>query len=446
MGWSEIDVDGRVILFTAAAALVTTAVFGLLPALQSSSLKMVDTLKQGGRGSTTARLRLRRVLVTAEIALALPLLVAAGMTALGTWRFINGPQGYEPKGVLAFKTALPEAAYPGLAERARFAEQLVERLKELPGVTHAGATNVNPSSNAGWSTRYEVEGEPPAATIDDRPVADFRTITPGYLETLQLPLVSGRAFNTGDTRESQPVAIVSQNFVARHFQNQDPIGRRISLGGRERTLVTIVGVAGDHIHDWFLEARPAIFRPAAQTMPSSQAFVIRTAGDPLALAPRVREAVARVDANQPIYQVMRQVDQVRERAIGPQYAAGMMALFGVLALLLSVIGTYALVGYFVAQRRQEIGVRMALGAQARDVVRMTVRQAAVMAGTGVAIGGAGAYAIAQVLESALLGIAQNDPRLLAGFAAALAISALAAGYVPARRAAAIDPMLALRND
>ena len=447
LGWQEIDVDGRVILFTALGALITTIIFGLLPALQSSRLEMVDTLKQGGRGTTGGRFRLRKILVTAEIALALPLLVASGMTALGAWRFINGPQGYEAAGMLAFRTTLPEDAYPELSDRTRFAEQVVDRLKEIPGVTHAAAVNVMPSSNSGWTTRYELDGDPPAATPDQRPFADFRTITPGYFDAMRLPLTRGRGFTTADTRESLPVAIVSESFVRRHWPGQDPLGRRLVFAGAQRVVVTIVGVAANHTHDWFAGSeRPAIFRPASQSMPTSLAFALRTDGDPAVLAPAARAAVARVDPNQPIFQVMRQADQVRERAIGPQYAAGLMALFGVLALLLSVIGIYALVGYFVAQRRQEIGVRMALGARARDVVRLTVRQAATMAAAGVAIGGVAAFALSRVLESAMLGIAQNDPRLLAGFAAALGLSALAAGYVPARRAASIDPMVALRND
>ena len=447
IGWSEIDVDGRVLLFTAAGAAITTLLFGLLPALQSSSLSLVDTLKEGGRGATAGRLRLRRVLVTAEIALALPLLVAAGMTSLGTWRFVNGPQGYDPQGVLAFKTSLPEAAYPELADRARFADQVVERLKGIPGVTHAGATNVNPSSNSGWSTRYELEGAPPPATPDERPLADYRTVTPGYFDAMRLPLTRGRGFSTADTRDSQPVAIVSESFIVRHWPGQDPVGRRIVFPGRERVVVTIVGVAGDHIHDWFTSReRPTIFRPASQSATSTLAFAARTAGDPAAFAAGARAAVARVDPNQPIYQVMRQEDQVRERAIGPRYAAGMMALFGIIALMLSVIGIYALVRHYVAQRRQEIGVRMALGAQARDVVRLTIRQAAVMAGFGIAIGGAAAYAVSQLLEATLMGMAQNDPRLLAGFSAVLAIAALMAAYLPARRAAAIDPTVAMRGE
>jgi len=447
IGWSEIDVDGRVLLFTAAGAAAATLLFGLLPALQSSSLKLVDTLKEGGRGSTAGRLRLRRVLVTAEIALALPLLVAAGMTALGTWRFVNGPQGYDPQGVLAFKTSLPAASYPGVAERARFAEQVVERLREIPGVTHAGATNVNPSSNSGWATRYEIDGDPPPATPDERPRADYRTVTPGYFDAMRLPLRGGRGFSTADTRESLPVAIVSESFIARHWPGQDPVGRRIVFPGSERVVVTIVGVAGDHIDDWFSgRERPTIFRPASQTAPATLAFAVRTSGDPAAFAPAARAAVARIDPNQPIYQVLRQVDQIRERTIGPQYAAGMMALFGIIALLLSVIGIFALVRHFVAQRRQEIGVRMALGAQTGDVVRLTLRQAAVMAGVGIAIGAAAAYAVSQLLEANLMGMAQNDPRLLAGFSAVLAIAALTAAYLPARRAASIDPTVAMRGE
>lgn len=211
--------------------------------------------------------------------------------------------------------------------------------------------------------------------------------------------------------------------------------------------MTVVGTTGDHIHDWFGRRNfPTIFRPAAQGIGQSIGFVLRTPGSPEALTATARTALARLDPSQPIYQVLAQADQVRERAIGPRYAAGLMALFGGLALVLSVIGVYALVGHFVTQRRQEIGVRMALGARTADVVRLTVRQAATMAGVGIAIGGAAAWALSRVLEANLMGMAQNDPRLLAGFAVILTVAALIAGYLPARRAAAIDPMLAMRGD
>ena len=443
-GWTEIGLDGRVILFTTCAAIITTLVFGLLPALQSSSMKLVDTLKEGGRGSTSGRLRLRRMLVTAEIALALPLLVAAGMTALGTYRFLNGPQGYDPNGVLTFRVALTEATYPSHADRARFAERAVEALRAVPGVTAAAETNVVPSSNSGWRTNYAIEGRPLAPGVEL--TGDFRTVTPGYFDTMRQPITRGRGFTNLDTASTQPVAIVSESFVAQHWPDEDPIGRRVVFTGAPEVTATVVGVAGDYVHDWFVGAhRPTLFRPTLQRSTGSMGFVVRTSGEPAALGAAVREAIARVDPQQPVFQIMTQRQLVHERTIGPQYAAGMMGLFGALALLLSAIGIYALVGYYVMQRRQEIGLRMALGASRGHVVRGTVRQAATMAAWGVAIGSVAAFLLGRVLESAMLGIAHNDQRLLAAFAAVLALSALAAGYLPARRAAAIDPMAAMRD-
>jgi putative ABC transport system permease protein len=445
LGWNDIGLDGRVVLFTIAGALITTVLFGLLPALQSSSLRLVDTLKEGGRSSTAGRLRLRRMLVTAEIALALPLLLAAGMTALGTYRFLNGPQGYDPNGLLTFKLALPENVYPGHAERARFVEDALAAVAAIPGASSAAITNVVPSSSSGWTQRYEIEGEPlPPGT---RLTADFRTITPGYFATMRQALTRGRAFTALDTAATQPVAIVSEAFVEKHWPGQDPLGKRVVFPGDTPVTMTVVGVASNYIHDWFNGPnKPTIFRPMAQRSTETMGFVIRTDGNPGALTSAARAAIGRIDANQPIFQVLTQVDQVRERTIGPQYAAGVMALFGVLALLLSAVGIYALVGYYVMQRRQEIGVRMALGAQSGDIVRQTLRQAATMAAVGVGIGAVAAFALGRVLESAMFGIAQSDPRLLAGFAAILTLSALVAGYVPARRAAGIDPMVAMRND
>jgi predicted permease len=385
--------------------------------------------------------------VSAEIALALPLLVAAGMTALGTYRFINGPQGYDATGLLTFRTSLPEATYPTVVERARFADALQQSLAAVPGVTHAAAMNIIPSSNSGSWVNYEIEGEPARDPNSPPHAADYRLVSPSYFGAMRIPITRGRGFTSADARESLRVAIVSESFAARHWPGQDPLGKRIVISGRNPSPLTIVGTSGDITHDWFSRRNfPTILRPFEQAASQTIGFAVRTGGDAAALGPDVRAALERVDPNQALYQMYTQDNLVWERTIGPQYAAGMMALFGALALLLSVIGIYALVGYYVTQRRQEIGVRMALGAQRRDVVRLTLRQAGMMAAFGVAIGSVAAFALSRVLESAMLGIAQADHRLLGAFAVILAISALAAGYLPARRAASIDPMVAIRND
>ncbi len=445
LGWDGIGVDARLVLFTIAGALAMTIVFGLIPAIQSSSLKLVDTLKEGTRGSTAGRLRLRRALVTAQIALALPLLVAAGMTALGTYTFLNGPQGYDPDGVLSFRVALPEDAYAAHADRARFVERAVAELATVPGTLAAAATNVVPSSNGGWATQYEIHGEPLAPGTELR--ANLRTVTPEYFGTMRQPIHRGRGFTSHDREGSQQVALVSESFAARHWPNQDPLGRQLVFPGKTPVTATVVGVAGNFTHDWFQGGSElTIYRPTAQRSTGAVSFVMRTAGDPTTLAAGAREAMVRVDPHQPIFQVSTQRDLVHIRTIGPQYAAAMMAVFGALALLLSAVGIYALVGYYVQQRRQEIGVRMALGAARGDIVRQTLRQAATMAALGVVLGSVAAFLIGRALESGFMGIAQQDHRLLAGFALTLTAAALVAGYLPARRAAGIDPIIAMRND
>ena len=470
LGWDEIGVDVRLVLFTIAGALAMTIVFGVLPAIQSTSfggnsldlpwyrrrgrlprqvkwfpLSLSDTLKEGTRGSTAGRLRLRRALVTAQIALALPLLVAAGMTALGTYRFLNGPQGYDPDGVLSFRVALPEDAYAAHGDRARFVERAVAELATVPGAIAAAATNVVPSSSGGWTTLYEIHGEPLAPNTELR--ANLRTVTPEYFGTMRQPILVGRGFTSHDREGAQQVALVSESFAARHWPNQDPVGRQLIFPGASPVTATVVGVAGNFTHDWFQGGSElTIYRPTAQRSTSTVSFVMRTTGDPTTLAAGAREAMVRVDPNQPIFQVNTQRDLVHIRTIGPQYAAAMMAVFGALALLLSAVGIYALVGYYVQQRRQEIGVRMALGADRGAIVRQTLRQAATMAALGVVLGSVAAFLIGRALESGFMGIAQQDHRLLAAFAVTLTAAALVAGYLPARRAAGIDPMIAMRND
>ena len=445
-GWGSLDVDGRLIAFTSVLALGTALVFGILPAVQTSRPHLSDVLKEGGRGTTAGRRRqwLRRTLVVVEIALSLPLLVAAGLGTLGANRFLNGPQGYEPDGVLSMRAVLPDARYADPVVRRRFITDVVDALSRLPGVEIAAAINVVPSgaNNAGRS--IEVDGRPNPDPANP-PTVDYRAATPAFFDAMRIPILRGRGFTYADREDTQPVAIVTQATADKYFPGAEAVGRRIKLG--DGPWVTVVGVSGDVIHDWFGRRRyPTVYRPYVQAPTSTVAFVVRTPGDPGALTLAAARAVRSVDPGQPVFEVVSMRERLRLRTIGLQYVAVVMAVFGGLALLLAIVGVYSLMAFVVAQRTHEIGVRIALGATRGDVLRLAVGQTARLTGAGALLGLVLATALGRLMEAGLLGVISSDARLSIGFAAVLVLAALAAGYIPARRATTIDPIVALRAD
>jgi len=439
-------VDYRLIGLTAALALVTSLLFGLIPALQASRPWLTETLKDGGRGTTagSAKLRLRRGLVIAEIALALPLLVAAGLSVITVQRFLNGPQGFKPEGALTMRLMLPQAKYESAAGRTQFVAQAVERLRAMPGVQSAAAANMIPAITSNTSRSYEVDGQLIANPLD-RPEADFRAITDDFFAALGIPLVRGRAFGGADRADTQPVAIISEALARRHWPDADPIGKRLRLSDKD-PWITVVGVSGDVIHNWFWRRNyPTLHVPYSQSPSRSLAMVVRTTGDPESLAADSRAAVRAVDPAQPVYELQSMRKSLRERTIGLQYVGAIMLVFGGLALVLAVIGIYGVMAYMITTRRHEIGVRMALGATRRDVLRLTVRHTASLTAIGVGLGTVLAVLLSRLIEAALFGLASTSVVMVAGLAAVLAAASLAAGYVPARRAAGLDPSIALRD-
>jgi putative ABC transport system permease protein len=445
-GWYEMDVDLRLVAFTIVLSVGTAIVFGLIPAIQASRPRLSESLKEGGRGSTAgaARLRLRRGLVVGEMALALPLLVAAGLSVVTVHRFLYGPQGFEPDHVLTMQLVLPEARYGTDADRLRFATTAVERLGSAPGVDVAAAVNVVPAYTNNWSRPVEIEGRPHADPANP-PSVDYRAATPGIFAALQIPLLQGRAFTDADRDDAQPVAIVSASLARRYWPGEDPLGRRIKVG-REPWL-TVVGVCGDVIHDWFGRRNyPTLYRPFRQAPLASFALVVRTSRSPATVAPDARNAVRAVDPTQPVFDVQPLGETLKDRTVGLQYVGAIMFVFGGLALLLAVVGVYGVMSYMVTQRTHEIGVRMALGATERDVMRLTIGQTSVLTAIGVGLGIGLSVALGRLIEAGLLGVAPSDARITAGLATVLVISALAAGYLPARRAASINPIAALRAE
>ncbi|MFL6280363.1 MAG: ABC transporter permease [Vicinamibacterales bacterium] len=440
-GFESLGPDLRLVSFTCAIALVTACVFGLLPALQSSRASVTETLKEGGRTST-GRHNVRRAIVVLEIAIALPLLVTAGLGVIGTERFLTGPQGYDPNGLLTLKLILPDRTYPDDAARRLFVTKTLDALYQIAGVERVAAVNNMPTSGSNSSRSIEIDGHPPADP-NEPPSVDFRTITADYFSTLRIPLVRGRDFSTADRQDTQPVVIVSESMARRFWPNENPIGHRMRV--RNGPWLTVVGISGDVIHDWFNRRNtPAMYRPLPQAPPDYMCIVVRTRGEPTAIAPDVRRALRSIDPDQPLFDVMSMRRALHERTIGLQYLAAIMSAFAAIALLLATVGLYALITYFVAQRRHEIGLRIALGASAHDVVKLTVGQALRLTLAGTAFGLILAIALSRVIQAGLLGITSTDPAIFVVFAAVLIGTSLVAGYLPARRAARIDPITALR--
>jgi putative ABC transport system permease protein len=449
-GFETLGPDWQLLGFTLALALVTACIFGILPALQAARSKVSDALKEGGR-TATGRQLLRRGIVVAELSIALPLLVAAGLGVLGTNRLLNGPQGYNPDNLLTMKLLLPERTYPDDAARRRFVDRAIEAVAAVPGVQSATVANSMPASGSNSSVAIEIDGRP---TDDPRNLStvDNRMVGSRHFETMEIPVQRGRGFTGADREDAAFVAVVSESMAAKYWPGEDPIGRRLRIRfgpARSRTgpWLTVVGVSGDIIQDWFNRRNvPTMYRPIAQVPAEYFGIAARTAGDPMAVAGAIRQALLRLDPAQPVFDMMTMRRLLHERTIGLQYLSVIMTVFGSLALFLAAVGLYAVIAYLVAQRRHEIGLRIALGATRGDVIRLTVGQAMKLTMIGGGIGLVLSVALSRVLESALLGIAQSDARIFAVFAAVLIGSALLAGYLPARRAASIDPMIALRAE
>ena len=444
-GWQNLDVDLRLVFFTLGLAGATAVIFGMLPALRASRPSLVDTLKDGSRGATAGRNRqwIRRALVAGQVAMALPLLVASTLSAMGAQRFLHGAQGYEPRGLLTMQAELPRAVYEDEESRRRFVENVTTTLRELPAVENVGISNVLPISGGNAGRAITVEGAPPVDPANP-PYVDYRTVTASFLESMHIPVLRGRGFTTADSETGQPVVIVSQSLATRYFGEAEPLGRRIKLG--DSPWLTVVGVSGDVIHNWFGRRNaPTAYRPYAQAPSLGLCFVIRARGDLSSLMQPAQAGVRAIDPALPVYLLMPMQQGLAERTVGLQYVAAIMAVFGAIALVLAVVGVYSLMAFMIAQRTHEIGVRIALGATRRNVLSLTIRQSAMMALWGVAIGLVLSFGVGRTLGSLLMGVISGDLRVSLSLAAILLGAAVAAGYIPARRATTIDPVIALRE-
>ncbi|HEX7049881.1 MAG TPA: ABC transporter permease [Longimicrobiales bacterium] len=441
-GWPRMGVDARVVGFTLAVSIGTGILFGLAPALRFSRPGVAGALREGARGTAGERSanRLRRTLVVGEIALALVLLAGAGLLVRSVANRIHADPGFRSDHVLTLELRWP-VGMRGQAGEAY--GRLVDRIEALPGVRTAGVVSNLPLSHSSRSSSFSVEGQPPA-TPADRPSARMQRITPHYFSAMRIPLVAGRAFDDRDRADAPRVAIINQTLARRYFPGEDPLGRGLVIGDRRWE---VVGVVGDVFHQGVGDAvDPEIYLPQAQAPQVAAALAVATEGDPARAAPAIRRAIRDFDADLAIARV-RTMDGWAAWFLAPyRLVMGIMAAFALIALVISGVGLYGVISYAVAQRTREFGVRTALGARPRDVLRLVVGQGARLAGIGLALGLAGALAVTPLLGFLLYGVDATDPATLVVVGGLLAGVALLASYVPARRATSIDPMEALRAE
>lgn len=449
-GWDNLGADWRTLAFSAALALVAAGLFSAIPALRATRASASDVLHDGGRSSTAGRGRQRgrNLLVVVQMAAALVLVATAGLAVRSSLAMINGPQGYEPEGLLGLEVGLSERAYPEPQQRLDFVRDVSARFAALPGVTGVTVANVLPARGGNNWRGVEIEGRPLPKDADP-PNVDARWVEPSYFAVMRLPLLQGRGIEESDDADAPRVAVISRSFADRFWPGQDAMGKRFRVAAREgdQPWLTVVGVCGDVIHQWVTRRNySTMYVPMRQEPRTRLAFALRTTGNPDALGPDIRRAVMDVDKDQPVDDVLSMPRAIRRGTIGMQYIAGIMAVFGVLALVLAVSGVYGVLSYRVSLRTVEIGVRMALGATRRNVLGLTLGQALRLAGVGLGAGVVLAFGMGRVLSSALRGAVSSDPALLAAVTVALALASLAAAWVPARRAMSVDPAAALRSE
>jgi putative ABC transport system permease protein len=454
LGAKHMQLDWTVLAFTLVATLLTGVLIGLAPALQASRPDLTEILKEGARsgGSSPSRNRLRRLLVIFEVALALLLLVGAGLMVKGFRNLANIPMGFDRRQVLTFRIGLAESKYDGADRVREFYRQLVQRLEILPGVESAAAVTSLPLGGSWSRTLYTAEGQPRLMPGEMR-LAVKQCVMPGFFAALRVPLLEGRFLTAQDGRDSPQVVVISRSMAQLLWPGQDAIGKRIKFGPEEKPEQqmdpwrTVVGVVGD-IRQVPIPQEPDLtaYFPFSQLPQSSSAVVVRTSGDPLALAASARAVVVSLDAEQAPYYTQTLEQLISEALGGLSFAARMMVTFGVLALVLAALGTYALMAYSVAQRTHEIGVRMTLGAQRADVLGLVVGDGMKLAVAGIAVGICCAVAVSRALLSLVFGIIRMDALTLTACAILLASASALAAYLPARRAVKVDPLVALRHE
>ena len=447
---SNIRLDWSVFAFTLALSVLTGIIFGLAPALTASRPDLIGALRNSrAQGLMSFGLRsFRGWLVVAELALAVVLLLAAGLLVRSFNKLVNVDLGFNRENVLTARINLPRSNYSKPAQVQTFYDDLLQRVKALPGVESAGTINHTPLNGFGLIAFIQVEGNPPPDKKKDSPMG-IGTVSPEYFQTMKIPLLSGRHYDARDGADGQRVTIVNQAFANRFFPNGDALGKRISFGCEESEGLcrTIVGVAGNIRQESITdEVTPEIYVPFSQVRVNSVTLVVRTASDPLALARSVRNEVLAIDKNQPVYDVKTLAQRVNEAVAVSRSLMVLFAAFALLALVLGAVGIYGIVSYSVTQRTQEIGIRMALGARAANVLSLIMKNGLTLVLAGIVIGVGSAVGLTRFLSTLLFGIQPTDSATFLVVSALFFVIAMIAAFIPAMRATRVDPLVALRDE
>jgi predicted permease len=443
---AEITVDVRLLGFALAVSLTTGLLFGLFPALRASRADLGEVMKEGARGTAggPARDRLRSTLIVAEIALSFALLVGAGLLLRSLDRLLEVDKGFDAHGVIIGSLSLPSSRYPEAHQQAAFYGELRERVKALPGV-EATACVTNLPLLGGVNGTIAIEGR--EFPRNAQPSAEKRIASPGYFDVLRTPVLSGRPFQERDVAGAPPVVVVNQAFAERYFPGESALGKRVDFSWDTTGMQEIVGVVAN-VREQALHqpAGPTIYIPLAQRPASWSYLIVRAQGDPLRLAPALRRTVASLDRNLPISDVRTLEDVVATALAERRLAMALFGVFSVLSLVLAALGLYTLISYMVVQRRQEIGIRMALGARAEQVVRSVLGPGLTLIVAGVICGAVAALWLGRFLAGLVFGVGTTDPVTFGGVALLLATTALLASMIPALRAAHVDPASVLRGE
>jgi putative ABC transport system permease protein len=443
----QVSIDGTVLLFTAGAALVSALLFGIAPALTSAGARLTESLKDGGRSGSAARgARIRSVFVVVETALALILLVGSGLLLRSFVALMRVDPGFDPAHTMTVKVSIPTAKYRDAAQQQAFFNQLFEKLDALPGVTAAGGTSFLPIAGLGAATGFQIVGQP-KPSAGQEPVTDVRVVTHDYFKAMGVPLLRGRTFDSRDAGTNVRRVIVNQALARKHFPNEDPIGKSIIVSWNDEGADEIVGVVGDvRQQDLETEARATIYWPPGRFTYPFMSVAIRTAGDPRTVVAGAVAALHELDPNVAAADV-KTMDAVIDASVAQRRLTMLLlSIFAVVALVLAAVGIYGVIGYSVSQRTQEIGIRMALGAQRATVLRMVVGQAMLLAALGIAAGAGGAWGLTRLMQKLLFGVEPSDPATFVGVAGILALVAAVAASIPGLRATRVDPVIALRSE
>lgn len=449
-GWYNTSLNGRALTFSLLLAVAAGVLSGFAPALVAMRVNIVDQLKSGSRASSGSGRahRLRNIFAVAQISLAVALVIGAALMSKGMNALLHIADVYHPDKVLVFGVSLPPARYDTPQKQAAWYEASLEKLRALPGVTHAEITAALPYSDMGWVRDCAIENHPVVPGKFQSAIQMY--VSGGYFSAFHIPLLSGRGFNQSDALGTLPVAVVSQRFVTQYFHGENPIGHRIQMGagsGGHEPWLTVVGVAEETNYSlWDEKLNPAVYVDIAQLPPKGANYTLMTDGNPMALADPARKALAALDPGLPLDAVETWLQLLHEQLTGLIYAAVLLGVDALIALLLAAIGIFGVMANLVGERTREIGVRLAMGARREDVLGMILGRAGRLMTAGVCIGLAMAFALSHMVASLLRGVSPNDPVVFTSITAAVAGTALLASWIPARRAARIEPMVALRDE